>query len=453
MVRALARAGMDVARLNFSHGTHQEHGATIALVRRVASEMGRPIAVLQDLAGPKIRTGCLRGGKPVLLRAGARVILTEREVPGTSSRIHVNLPGLARQARPGDRILLADGLIELRVEQARRTELLCVVVNGGPLGEHQGVNLPGVKLRVEALTEKDRLDLAFGLEQGVDYIALSFVRRAADVLAARKLVQKAGRDTPILAKLEKPEAIRNLEEILESSDGVMVARGDLGVEMDLERVPVAQKHIIERAAAHKKPVITATQMLESMIAHPRPTRAEASDVANAVFDGTDALMLSGETAVGRYPVEAVKMMDRIVRQAEAHPRPEFARQRRPAQGHSIPEAICESVAFAAQALKLRAIVVFTRSGASARYISKYRPGPPIYAFCDNERTERRVALYWGVQARRQRLAGDADSVIAAAVQALLAERKVKPGDLLAAVAGSPFGVPGSTNFLKLVQVH
>jgi pyruvate kinase len=452
-IRALARAGMDVVRLNFSHGTQESHGETIAMVRQVEEEIGRPLAILQDLCGPKIRTGRLRGGKPVTLVPGARVVLTDREVVGSASLVHISYPGLAGEVRSGDRVLLDDGLMELRVESAAGRQVRCRVVTGGVLKENKGVNLPGVRLRVSALTPKDRDDLAFGLAQGVDWVALSFVRTAGDVRVVKKLIAEAGYDTPVLAKMEKPEAIGNLEEIFEVSDGVMVARGDLGVEMAPERVPVIQKIMIERARFHKKPVITATQMLESMTEHPRPTRAEASDVANAVFDGSDAVMLSGETAAGRYPVQAVEMMDRIVRDAEAHPHADQGARRRRHSSMSIAEAICESVTLAAPSLKLKAVVVFTSSGGSARFISKYRAQPPIFAFCHSREVERRVCLYWGVTPRGLPLTGDIDSVISQAAALLQKEHKVRSGDIIAAVAGTPFGTPGSANFLKLVRVE
>jgi pyruvate kinase len=453
MILALARAGMDVARLNFSHGTYEEHAAAIQQIRAVEEKVGRPIAILQDLSGPKIRTGRLRGGRPVTLAAGARLTLTDRDVAGTAALVHVSYPGLAREVRRGNRILLADGLMELRVESARGHQVLCTVVNGGVLGEKKGVNLPGVRLRVSSLTEKDRQDLEFGLAQGVDYVALSFVRSVKDVTAVKELIAAAGRDTPVLAKLEKPEAIDNLEAILDAADGVMVARGDLGVEMAPEAVPVVQKKIIDAALRAKKPVITATQMLESMTNNPRPTRAEASDVANAVFDGTDAVMLSAETATGKYPREAVEMMVRIIRNAEANPSvdPALLRRRKP-RHESIAEAICENVAHVAHSLRVRALVVFSRSGASARYVSNYRPAPPIYAFCHGREVERRVQLYWGVRPFALPLVGDTDSVIAAAERSLRESRIVRKGEVLAAVAGSPFGVPGSANLLKLVRV-
>ncbi len=450
MIRALVDAGMDVARLNFSHGTRQEYAQAFQNLRNVERDTGRPLAILQDLSGPKIRTGRLRGVQAIELKAGASLTLTSRDVIGSTAMLHISYPGLARDVRRGDRVLLSDGLIELRVESARSQEVRCRVVNGGELGERKGVNLPGVKLRVGAMTPKDYEDLAFGLELGVDYVALSFVRSAADVLELKRAIADAGKSVPVLAKLEKPEAIEHLEKILEASDGVMVARGDLGVEMALECLPVVQKQIIERAIAHQKPVITATQMLESMTSNPRPTRAEASDVANAVFDGTSALMLSAETSTGQYPVETVKMMSRIVRQAEAHARTQVPKRRRERQSHrTIEEAMCENVAHTTQVMPVKAIVVFTRSGESARFISSRRPAPPIYAFCHGRAVERRLKLYWGVEPRACPIEGDIDTVIAAAERMLRQEKLVRKGDIIASAAGTPFGSPGSLNLLKL----
>src|SRR5436309_6911703 len=317
MIDRLFAAGMDVARLNFSHGTHEEHAQHFALIRAASGKHEKPIAILADLQGPKIRTGALAGGGPVMLRAGQRFTITTAKVLGDSTQVSTTFTALPSEVHRGDRVLLSDGLIELRVEQVRDRQVICEVVNGGALGQHKGINLPGLKLRVPALTPKDRADLAFALKHGANYIAVSFVRRPEDVLLAKQLIRRAGKDTPVIAKLEKPEAIEKLDAILRATDGVMVARGDLGVEMSPERVPVVQKTIIKRAREFRKPVITATQMLESMTENPRPTRAEASDVANAIFDGSDAVMLSAETASGKYPVEAVDMMARIIEEAEA----------------------------------------------------------------------------------------------------------------------------------------
>lgn len=447
----LVQAGADIVRLNFSHGTHSEHALRIRMVRKLGNEEGRPLPILQDLPGPKIRTGLLQERRPVMLKTGDTIRLTPTDVPGTPSLISISYPHLAADVKKGDRILLSDGLIGLRVRSRGGGEVVCAVENGGLLGEHKGVNLPGVKLRIPALTSEDEEHLKFGLAQGVDYVALSFVRRAEDLRAVKKIVAAAGKDTPVIAKLEKPEALENLDEILSVSDGVMIARGDLGVELPPEQVPVAQKQIIEKAAAAKVPVITATQMLESMTTNPRPTRAEASDVANAVFDGSDVLMLSGETASGQYPCESVQMMARIIEQAEGY-MAKMGWGRRPiTRENSIAETISETVAHASTEMDLKAVVVFTRSGSTARLISKYRPACPIYAFCHDKHVERRVALYWGVQARHMPLLTDTDSTIDSAERALLREKCISEGDIVAYVAGSPFGKAGGTNLMKLVR--
>jgi pyruvate kinase len=368
-IRDLMRLGMDVARLNFSHGSHQEHAHNIERLRRVADQGNRTICILQDLQGPKIRTGRLKGHTPVALKTGSHITITPRDIPGTSATISTTFRGLAREVQTGSRILLSDGLIELSVIHVRGEDVECEVINGGVLAEHQGINLPGAALGIPALTDKDRKDLEFGLRHGVDIIALSFVRSAADVRAVKRIITDHGSDVPVIAKLEKPQALAHLEEIFEVADGVMVARGDLGVEVPPEQVPVIQKHVIRRAAEWRKPVIIATQMLESMIENPRPTRAEASDVANAIFDGTDAVMLSGETASGQYPREAVAMMAKIVVEAETNMAEFTQPRRRQKRALTIAETICESVAHAAEDLHMGAIAVFTESGNTARLIS------------------------------------------------------------------------------------
>jgi pyruvate kinase len=446
MVVRLMQAGMDVARLNFSHGTHAEHARTIAHIREASGRQAKPIAILADLQGPKIRTGALEGGGPVSLRAGQRFVITTANTPGTTAGVSTTYKGLPREVRRGDRILLADGLIELRVLSAGGSSISCKVVNGGELGEHKGINLPGVRLRVPAVTPKDRKDLAFALSHGANYIAVSFVRRPEDVLVAKAAISRAGKDTPVIAKLEKPEAIENLDAILRVADGVMVARGDLGVEMKPEMVPVMQKRIIARARDSRRPVITATQMLESMTQNPRPTRAEASDVANAIFDGTDAVMLSAETASGCYPLEAVEMMDRIIREAEGSIA-EFPRPRRPAQ-MNVAETACELICHASQKLHLKVIAVFTETGSTARLISKYRPRPPIIAFSPNQETRRRLSLLWGVLPRTIAPVRDIDGLAAMAEKRLLEERLVRRGDVVGIVAGTPLGTRGTTNFMK-----
>jgi pyruvate kinase len=446
MIHRLIRAGMDVARLNFSHGTHTEHAHRVSLLRATALELRKPIAIVADLQGPKIRTGALANGAIVQLRAGQKFTITTRKVLGDSTQVSTTFHSLPREVHRGDRILLSDGLIELRVEQVRGSDVVCQVVNGGALGEHKGINLPGARLRVPALTPKDRADLAFALKHGVNYVAVSFVRRPEDIVLAKTLIGRAGRDTPVIAKLEKPEAIENLDAILRVADGVMVARGDLGVEMNPECVPVVQKNIINRAREFRRPVITATQMLESMTLNPRPTRAEASDVANAVFDGSDAVMLSAETASGKYPVEAVTMMARIIEEAEKSitefPRPA------PQEQLKVAETVAELVCHASRELHMKVIAVFTHSGFTARLISRYRPLVPIIAFSPEAETRRRLALIWGVRPRRIQDVRKVDGLAAIAEKRLLEERMVRKGDVVGIVAGTPMGIRGTTNFMK-----
>jgi pyruvate kinase len=447
LLRDLMRLGMDVARLNFSHGTHEEHGRVIERLRRAAEKEDRTICILQDLQGPKIRTGELKGHTHVTLKAGSKVTITPRGVEGTASLISTTFRDLAREVQTGARILLSDGLIELRVSRVRGDDVECEVINGGPLGEHKGINLPGIALSIPALTEKDRADLEFGLKHGVDMIAVSFVRSAADVGIAKQLIAAHNSDVPVIAKLEKPQALEHLEEILEATDGVMVARGDLGVEMPPEKVPIIQKRIIHRASEWRKPVITATQMLESMVENPRPTRAEASDVANAIFDGTDAVMLSAETASGRYPREAVTMMARIVVEAEQNSQ-DFPRRRRERHSLSVAETICEAVAHAAEDLPMGAIAVFTETGNTARMISKYRPKANIFAFTYVPAVCNRMNLLWGVHPLAQAPVHSGDDMLAAAERALLSRGRIGVGEVLSVVAGTQMA-SGSTNFMRL----
>ena len=448
-VRALLQLGMDVARLNFSHGSHQDHANCIAALRRVALQEGKTICILQDLQGPKIRTGSLKGHKPVTLKAGAAMTITTRDVDGTADLISTTFKALPEEMRTGSRILLSDGRIELQVESVGGQDIACTVINGGTLAEHQGINLPGAALSIPALTEKDRVDLEFGLEQGVDAVALSFVRSASDVSEVKEIIAAHNQDVPVIAKLEKPQALDQLEAILEIADGVMVARGDLGVEMPPEKVPVIQKYVIRRAAEWRKPVIIATQMLESMIENPRPTRAEASDVANAIFDGTDAVMLSAETASGRYPREAVCMMAKIVVEAENN-LAEFTnpRRRRKNRVLSISEAICESIAHAAEDLHMAAIAVFTETGNTARMLSKFRPKSRIYAFSHVPAVCNRMNLLWGVQPVRREHALNSEEMLATAEQELLRTGRIKSGHVLGVVAGTRMST-GSTNFMRL----
>ena len=448
-MRDLLRLGMDVARLNFSHGTHEDHAQHIQRLRRAAEREGRSLCILQDLQGPKIRTGLLERHEPIELTTGSVVTITPQDVPGTATRISTTFPDLARELTAGARILLNDGLIELRMRGIRGDDVLCDVLNGGALGEHKGINLPGVALSIPALTKKDRKDLEFGLKHGVDAVAFSFVRTAADINLGKQIIAAHGSDIPVIAKLEKPQAIDHLEEILEAADGVMVARGDLGVEMATEKVPVIQKHIIRRAAAWRKPVITATQMLESMVENPRPTRAEASDVANAIFDGSDSVMLSAETASGQYPRESVSIMARIVVEAECNVA-DFVqfRRRREHRGLSVAETICESIAHSAEDLPMGAIAVFTETGNTARMISKYRPKVPIYAFAHAEPIVRRMNLYWGVHPVHCRQAHSAEQMVTMAEQDLVRRSLLKPGDVLGVVAGTR-QASGSTNLMRL----
>ncbi|HEY6128925.1 MAG TPA: pyruvate kinase [Candidatus Acidoferrum sp.] len=447
ILKRLLEAGMDVARLNFSHGSHSEHLDCMQMLRATANKLGKTIAILADLQGPKIRTGALAAGKPVTLRAGQKFTITTARILGDSTRVNTTFLPLPREVHRGDRILLSDGLIELRVESVRLKEVYCRVVNGGALGEHKGINLPGIKLRVPALTSKDKADLKFALAQAVDYIAVSFVRRPEDVVLAKNLIRRAGKETPVIAKLEKPEAIENLEGILRVSDGVMVARGDLGVEMNPERVPVAQKSIIARAREFRRPVITATQMLESMTENPRPTRAEASDVANAIYDGSDAVMLSAETASGKYPVEAASMMARIIEEAEGSIT-EFSRPAGTREKLKIAETVAELVCHASRELHMKWIVVFTHSGFTARLISRYRPLVPIAAFSPEAETRRRLALVWGVAPLAIPDLRKVDQLAEISEKRLLEEKLVRQGDVIAIVAGTPMGVRGTTNFMK-----
>jgi pyruvate kinase len=449
VIRDMVRAGVDVIRLNFSHGSHESKRSVIEKIRKVSREEGKPLCILGDLQGPKIRTALLKDHQPVLLKAGHQLIITPREVQGTAALIGTTFQTLAENVEQGSRILLSDGLIELRVEQVNGADVVCEIVNGGLLGENKGINLPGVLVRTPSLTEKDSVDLEFALKSGLDAIAVSFVRTAEDVTLVRNRVAAYGGETWIIAKLEKPQAVEHLDSILEASDGVMVARGDLGVEVPLEKVPAIQKLVIRRAAEYSKPVITATQMLESMIENPRPTRAEVSDVANAVFDGTDAVMLSGESAIGKYPVEAVAMMARIVGEAERHAK--LVERFEPQKQHthlSIAETICEATAHAADDLDLRGIAVFTESGYTARHVAKYHPPVPIFAFCPSADTVNRLNLLWGATPIHCRKIHTTDALIDCAETLLEKDGYVRPREVIAIVAGTTTK-SGATNFMRL----
>ncbi|MGH9800286.1 MAG: pyruvate kinase, partial [Blastocatellia bacterium] len=398
-LRELMLAGMDVARLNMSHGTHEVHAETVTNLRAIAGELNRPLAVLLDLCGPKIRTGKLKDGKPIRLQADQQLTITTRDVVGDEAVISTSYALLPQDAKSGDRILFADGMIELRVEQVGKTDVVCRVLNGGELGENKGINLPGVKLSAPSLTEKDRADLTFGLQQQVDYVALSFVRSARDCIGAKTLIEFLGADTPLIAKIEKREALEDLDNIIVACDGVMVARGDLGVETAVESVPFHQKLIVAKANAAEKLVITATQMLESMTHEPRPTRAEASDVANAILDGTDSAMLSAETAAGDYPVAAVETMARIISFTESNCQ-QGNRSRELIHGSqkgTEGRAIAEAAIYAAQELNSTLIVVFSKSGTMARHLAALRPSQRIVAFTPQQRAYSALAAVWGIE--------------------------------------------------------
>jgi pyruvate kinase len=452
----LVRAGMDVARLNFSHGTHAEHAEVVRRIRDGESRWGRPIAILQDLQGPKIRLGTFgpNGGLRVDLRSGQRFTLSATPMVGTEECATISHPEYLCELKRGDEIWMDDGMIQLKVEETSSAAVHTRVAQGGLVGDHKGISFPHVPLPVSCLTPKDREDLRFGITQGIDFVAVSFVRTAADIAEARKFLHEQGAELPIVAKLERHEAMVNLPGILTMVDAVMVARGDLGVDVPLEEVPHIQKEVIRQARLAKVPVIVATQMLESMVTHLRPTRAEVSDVTTAVFDGADAIMLSAESATGRYPVEAVEVMARIAERAErarAAGRTEIPRK--PLDGAvGFPEAISDAAATAARVLKARAIVAFTQSGFSARLISQERPDVPIIALTPFAEVQRRLALSWGVSSRLIRKVETTDEMIEEIEATLLGDGFVRPNDTIVIISGSPMWVTGTTNLLKLHRV-
>ncbi len=448
----LVAAGVDMIRVNMSHGSHESHARIIANARQAAADQNRPLAILLDLSGPKIRTGRLRDGNPVQLEAGQMLKLTTRDVVGDSSIVSTGYQHLPNDVNPGDRILFADGLIELRVEQVSAPEIVCQVINGGLLGENKGINLPGVRLSAPSLTEKDRADLSFGLEQAVDYVALSFVRSARDCIGAKTLIEFLGADVPLIAKIEKREALDDLDAIIDACDGVMVARGDLGVETSVESVPFHQKQIIAKANAAERLVITATQMLESMTHEPRPTRAEASDVANAILDGTDAVMLSGETAVGDYPVESVETMARIISFTEScNLKPDGFRDR--IHGHQTGQegrAIAEAAIFAAQELRSKLIVVFSKSGTMARHLAALRPAQRLIAFTPSPRSYNSLAAVWGIEPHLLDFDGRSSEMLARADAALIKMGLVTKGETIVAMAGR---IPQQTSLSSMMKLH
>jgi pyruvate kinase len=446
-IARLIRAGMDAARLNFSHGDWNDHTKRIRLVRQEAEKAGKQIAIIQDLQGPKLRVGLMKDNA-VMLRRGDDISLTTRKVLGTSQVIPVTYPRLTKDLKNGDTVLLDDGKLELKVIKKSTGDIRCKVIRGGMLRSHKGVNLPGANLLLPSLSRKDKADLRFGIAQGLDYIALSFVRTANDISATRLFLKAHGADIPIIAKIEKAEAIQNLDEIIDTADGIMVARGDLGVEMSPEQVPLLQKKIIEACNRAEKPVITATQMLESMIENPQPTRAEASDVANAILDGTDCVMLSGETAMGKYPVQAVEVMARIAVQAETSLSPIPPDRHISGPDESVAHAACR----AAEEQKARAIVTFTQSGSTALMVSKHRPRMRIIAPTPFELVARKMSLYWGVTPIILKTKRTTDDMIASVERAMHFGRLVRRHDLIVITAGVPIGVAGSTNMMKIHHV-
>lgn len=443
----LIKNGMDVARLNFSHGDHETHRNNIKLIREGSKKYRRPVAILQDLQGIKIRVGLIEGGS-VSLKKGHELLIMPGDGTGDGERIFISYPALLKDAKKGDRVLLDDGLIQLDVIGRTKDALKTRVVEGGILKDRKGVNLPGMKISIQSFTEKDKKDLEFGLKMDVDYVALSFVMTAGDIRRVKEWLRKRGRAIPIIAKIEKPEALDNIDAILDEVDGIMVARGDLGVEVPPEEVPLIQKNLIGRANRKGRLVITATQMLESMTEHMRPTRAEATDVANAVLDGTDALMLSAETAAGKYPIEALKMMDRIIRHTESTK--EIASSY--IRGKTFAEAVAEASCRAAEDIDARVIVAFTQSGFTARLVSKFRPGVPIIAFTPDEDVKKRMSLYWGVTPTFMGPLASTDEMVKEVEKSLLKEGIVKNGDRIVLTASSPLLTLGKTNFMKLHRI-
>jgi pyruvate kinase len=444
VIEALLTAGVNGVRINMSHGSLAEKEADIQAVRAAARRLNCPLAVLVDLSGPKIRTGSLKGGQPVRLDAGALFTITIRDVVGNETEVSTNYPDLALVMQPGARLLLDDGAIELKVESTNKIDVICRVVNGGILGERKGINLPGVPLPIASLTEKDRNDLRWAVSQDADYIALSFVRRAEDCVDAKNLIREAGGHAPLVAKIEKSEAIDHLDEIIAAADAVMVARGDLGVETSVELVPVYQKQIIEKAVLAGKMVITATQMLQSMISSPRPTRAEASDVANAVWDGTDALMLSGETASGSYPAAAVATMARIIDSAEAARKTEDIQTLVGQQSGRVSRALSEAAVFAANEMGTQTTAVFTQSGLMARRLSALRPTQRIIALTNSPAVLSQLALIWGVTPLITGPATSTEEMLKAGEKTLLAAGVVVRGEMIVVMAGRLSGLGLST---------
>ncbi|VAW37998.1 Pyruvate kinase [hydrothermal vent metagenome] len=448
-IKELIAAGVDVFRLNLSHGTRADHKRRIDTVRDVSAGFMRQVAILMDIQGPKIRIGKVQEGG-VLLKEGSVITITNEDMIGNEEVVPTTYRGLPEDLSAGDRVLIDDGLLELKVDSVSGSEVRCIVVYGGLLKDHKGINLPGVDVSAPAFTEKDRGDVDFGVGEEVDFFALSFVRTVGDIKQLRDYLEGRGSRTPILSKIETDTAIKNLDGIVTNSDGVMVARGDLGVELSAEDVPILQKQIIEMARKAGKPVITATQMLDSMMVSPRPTRAEASDVANAVFDGTDAVMLSGETASGKYPVKSVEMMGRIIDKAEGVvvKKQEFIRRNMETRS-SVTEAVAFAALAAAGEISAKAIVVFTLSGSTAYLISRLRPKATIICFTPSEVTGKKLALYWGLSSFFIQFGSVGDELISQGESRLLELGLVKKGDHIVMVSGSSSGISGATNMMRI----
>ncbi len=452
VLEQMVRAGMDVARLNFSHGSYEEHERKIRRIREISERLGKPVAILQDLSGPKIRVGKVREGG-LDLKRGERITLTSRK-EGTGERvISINYPSLPQEVKPGDKILLADGTIELEVLYSNGIEIQCQVQVGGVLTSHKGVNVPTGTLKISTFTEKDQEDLRFGIQHGVDLVSLSYVKDPSDIERVKDFLKRESVEIPVIAKIERKEALENLDRILEASDGVMVARGDLGVETPLEKVPNVQKRIIKKANVLGKPVITATQMLRSMVEHIQPTRAEVTDVVNAIYDGTDAVMLSEETASGKFPVETVEMMAKIARAAEE----EFPHElflRREIEGRiSLAQAITQAASVLARDAEAKVIVTPTESGSTARWVSRLRPLQPILALSRHSSTVRRLTLCWGVYPMLVSDWKDTDDMLERAKEIPKELGWVSPGDKIVIIAGVPISIPGTTNLIKVEIVE
>lgn len=447
VIHRMIRAGMNVARLNFSHGSHEDHIKAFEIIREGSSRYNIPVAILQDLKGLKLRVGPISGGS-IILRKGATFFITTKEITGDNRGVSVSYPYLIRDLRVGDSILMDDGLLRLKVIDKERNKLITRIMEGGILRERKGVNLPGTRIKAPSFTDKDKEDLALGLRLGVDYVAVSFVRSGNDVLKVKKWLKTHNANIPIIAKIETRQALDNIEEIIDVSDGLMIARGDMGVELSPEKVPLIQKQLIRQCNSALKPVITATQMLESMTQHKRPTRAEAADVANAVLDGTDALMLSAETAIGQHPVETLRMMDRIVRETERQ-QIHLRTSGRDLNIRGFAQAIAEAACVSATEINAKAIVAFSKSGFTALLVSKLRPPLSIIGFTVREEVARRMCLYWGVIPQVMKFPDNTDEMINESEKALLKSRMVRKGEPIVIIATSPFALGGKTNIMKL----